>query len=85
MFYPDSGQLVAEPRRIWKGFVDKAPLPTAAIDGEAPAELVLVSAARALTQGLTLTHSDATQRLRGGDAFLKYATISGVVKSSWGS
>lgn len=85
LFYPESGQLVAEPRRLWKGFVDKAPLPTAAIDGEAPAELVLVSSARALTQGLTLTHSDATQQLRGGDRFLKYATIGGVVKTPWGT
>lgn len=84
LFYPESGQLVAEPRRLWKGFVDKAPLPTAAKDGDAPAEIVLASTARALTQGLTLTHSDATQQLRGGDRFLKYATISGVVKTPWG-
>lgn len=85
LFYPESGLLVAEPRRIWKGFVDKAPLPTAAIDGEAPAEVVLVSSARALTQSLTLTHSDAAQQLRGGDRFLKYAAIGGVVKTPWGT
>lgn len=85
MFYPDTGGLVAEPRRVWKGFVDKAPLPTAEIDGEAPAEVVLVSAARALTRGLTLTLSDKVQKLRGGDRFLKYSTVSGVVRSPWGA
>ena len=85
MFYPDTGGLVADPRRVWKGFVDRAPLPTAEIDGDAPAEVVLVSAARALTKGLTLTLSDKVQKLRSGDRFLKYSTISGVVRSPWGS
>lgn len=80
-----SGALIDEPRRVWKGFVDRAPLPTAPIDGEAPAEFTLVSAARALTKGLTLTHSDKVQRQRGGDRFLRYATISGVVRSPWGA
>lgn len=84
-FYADTGAMVAEPRRLWKGFVDKAPLPTAPIDGETPAEITLVSSARALTKGLTLTHSDKVQRLRGGDRFLKYATVAGVVRSPWGA
>lgn len=86
MFYADTRALVAEPRRVWKGFVDKIPLPTAALDGEAPAELQLVSAARALTKGLTLTYSHKVLRQRApDDDFLKYATISGVVRSPWGT
>lgn len=85
IFYPSTGALVADPQRLWKGFIDKTPLPTAPIDGEAPAEVTLVSAARALTKALTLTHSDQVQRLRGGDRLLKYATISGVVRSPWGA
>lgn len=85
LFHADTRALVAAPHRIWKGFVDKAPLPTAPIDGDEPAEITLVSAARALTKGLTLTNSDSVQRQRGGDRFLKYATIAGVVRSPWGA
>jgi len=84
-FSPETGALIAEPKRVWKGFVDRAPIPTAAIDGESPAEIALVSAARALTRGLTLTHSDKVQKLRGGDRILKYADIGGVVRTPWGA
>lgn len=82
-FSPTTGALIAEPHRMWKGFVDRAPIPTAEIDGETSAEIILTSTARQLTQGLELTHSDATQKLRN-DRGLRYADVSGLVRSPWG-
>lgn len=85
MFYPDTGAMVADPKRVWKGFVDRAPLPTPALDGEAPAEIILTSAARQLTRGLTLTYSNQIQRLRGDDRLLRYSSVAGVVRTPWGA
>lgn len=84
LFDPETGNLIAAPRRVWKGNLDKAPMPVAAIGSSAGAEVQLASAARSLTRGLTLTKSDASQSLRGGDRFRRYQDVTGKVSVSWG-
>lgn len=84
LFDTETGNLIAPPRRIWKGYLDKAPMPVAAIGSTAGAEVQLASAARALTRGLTLTKSDASQSLRGGDRLRRYQDVTGKVSVAWG-
>jgi len=84
LFYPESRELVAEPRRVFKGWIDQAPITTPAIGGAAMAEVSLASAARALTIPLAAKKSDETQRRRGGDRFRRYADVSGQVEVWWG-
>jgi len=77
---------IANPHRVWKGWVDGAPRATPA-KGLASGRITLtvVSAAMALTRGLTAKYSDAAMRLRGGDdRIARYADVSGVVPVYWG-
>lgn len=83
-FNPQTGELIAAPKRLWKGVIDSAPIQTPAIGGQSRAEVTLASAAESLTHGLTLTRSDAVQSLRGGDRFYRYKDVSGTVSVSWG-
>ena len=84
-FDPMSGNLIEEPQRVWKGWVDGAPIHTPEVGGEATAELTLVSAARALTRNSSLVKSDAVQRQRGGDRMRRFQDVSGAVSVWWGS
>jgi hypothetical protein len=84
LFYPESRELVAEPRRVFKGWIDQAPITTPEIGGAAMAEVSLASAARALTIPLAAKKSDETQRRRGDDRFRRYADVSGQVEVWWG-
>lgn len=84
LFDTETGNLIAPPRRIWKGYLDKAPMPVAALGSSSGAEIQLASAARALTRGLTLTKSDAAQSLRGGDRIRRYQDVTGKVTVAWG-
>ena len=84
MFDTLTGGLIAEPRRVWKGQIDVAPIHTAEIGGQSTVEVTLTSASRALTKGLTLTKSDAVQRLRGGDRGRRYTDLTGKVRDVWG-
>lgn len=84
-FDPLSGNLIEEPQRVWKGWVDGAPIHTPEAGGEATAELTLVSAARALTRKSSLVKSDSVQSQRGGDRMRKYQDVSGAVSVWWGS
>lgn len=79
-----TGALLAEPRRVWKGVIDQAPVQTPAIGGESVVQVSLSSAAESLTRSLTLTRSDAVQSQRGGDRFYRYKDVSGSVPVSWG-
>jgi len=83
-FDPLTGDAIATPRSIWKGVIDRSPIQTPAIGGEANVDLTLSSASETLTRGLTLTRSDATQSQRGGDRFYRYKDISGSVSVAWG-
>lgn len=84
MFDPETGNLIADPRRVWKGLTNRAPIQTPAIGGESKAELTLSIASESLTHGLTLTRSDEGQRQRGGDRFYRYKDVTGQVACSWG-
>ncbi len=83
-FNPESGGLIANPKRLWKGVVDGAPIQTPAIGGESNVVITLASALESLTHGLTMTRSDAVQRQRGDDRFYRYKDMSGSVSTSWG-
>ncbi len=76
-------QLVAEPHRVFKGLVDELEI-TRDPSGAVQCEMTVASSARYLTRTLTLKRSDASQRLRMNDRFLRYADVSGEVDVYWG-
>lgn len=80
---PTTTLLVSEPHRLVKGIVDELEVTTDA-KGEARCEVTVASSARYLTRTLTLKRSDASQQLRSGDRFLRYADVSGEVDVYWG-
>lgn len=82
LFSLDDGALIAPPHRIWKGFIDEAPVSYNETD--ATCEVVAASSARLLTRTLPLKRSDATQQLRSGDRFRRYIDVSGKVDVWWG-
>ena len=87
----ETGQLIAEPIRVFRGWVDEVKIRTGAVSetgevgGTGEATVTLASAARGLTRPLTLTRSDAEMRRRNaGDAFRRYTDIAGEVGVWWG-
>ena len=87
----ETGQLIAEPIRVFRGWVDEVKLKTGEVGGTGAvgdtgeATVTLASAARGLTRALTLTRSDAEMRRRNtGDRFRDYTDISGEVGVWWG-
>lgn len=82
---PLSHQAIAAPHRVFRGFVDGAPLiiPAEGRDG-GKVTLKLASAALALTRGLTGKWSDESMKVRGGDRLFRYADVSGKVPVYWG-
>jgi len=84
LFSPGDGALIAAPHRMWKGFVDEAPVTDPEPGGEARCEITMASTARLLTRSLALKKSDATQQLRSGDRFRRYIDVSGEVTEHWG-
>jgi hypothetical protein len=84
LFSTDDGALIAEPHRLYDGFIDTIDITTPKEGEDATCELTLASSARRLTQTLALKTSDATQRLRSDDRFRRYVDVSGVVDYWWG-
>jgi hypothetical protein len=81
----ETGQLIAEPIRVFRGWVDEVKIRTGDVGGTGDATVTLASAARGLTRALTLTRSDAEMRRRtAGDAFRRYTDIAGDVGVWWG-
>jgi hypothetical protein len=87
----ETGQLIAEPIRVFRGWVDEVKIRTGAVSetgevsGNSEATVTLASAARGLTRALTLTRSDAEMRRRNaGDRFRAYTDIAGEVGVWWG-
>ena len=87
----ETGQLIAEPIRVFRGWVDEVKIRTGAVNGTGEggdtgeATVTLASAARGLTRALTLTRSDAEMRRRNaGDRFRAYTDIAGEVGVWWG-
>jgi hypothetical protein len=60
----ETGQLIAEPIRVFRGWVDEVKIRTAEVGGTGEATVTLASAARGLTRALTLTRSDTEMRRR---------------------
>ena len=85
LFDPFSEALVAEPHRVFQGYVDRVVFSTPPVGGQATCDVTLVSGARDLTRTLNLMRSDDGQRTRQpGDGFLKYANLSGLRRGNWG-
>jgi hypothetical protein len=81
----ETGQLIAEPIRVFRGWVDELKIRTGEVGGSGEATVTLASAARGLTRALTLTRSDTEMRRRNaGDRFRDYADIAGEVGVWWG-
>jgi hypothetical protein len=84
LFEPGTNALVAEPHRVFRGWVDAVKIATPAKGGRADCSVTLASAARALTRGLPIMRSDATQQLRSGDRFRRFIDLSGTIDVAWG-
>ncbi len=84
LFDPVTTLLISEPHRVFKGLIDEIELPIDAENGDVRCEVTVASSARYLTRTLTLKRSDASQRRRVGDRFLRYADVSGEVDVYWG-
>ena len=81
----ETGQPIAEPIRVFRGWIDAVQIRTPEVGGTGEATVTLASAARGLTRALTLTRSDAEMRRRNaGDAFRSYSDIAGEVEVWWG-
>jgi hypothetical protein len=82
---PGSFDLVAPPRQVFKGRIERTPLPDAAEGGEVTAEFELVSYARDMTLPLTLrkSHESLINR-EPTDTFRQYIAVSGKISTVWG-
>lgn len=84
LFDPVTTLQVSEPHRLFKGIVDELELPIDPASGNVSCDMTVASSARYLTRTLTLKRSDASQRRRLDDRFLRYADVSGEVDVYWG-
>ncbi|WP_287994589.1 hypothetical protein [Acidiphilium sp.] len=72
-------------RRIFKGWITKAPITTGADGQDGAAEISLVSASRSLTRRLALYRSNADQVARlSTDRGREYGSTSGLKEVWWG-
>ncbi|WP_370303552.1 hypothetical protein [Pseudooceanicola sp.] len=77
--------LLAEPVRVFRGFVNTVNVVTPAIGGGATAEVEFVSSAHSLTRTLARKKSHASLDARAaGDTFRQYASVTGTVQCIWG-
>lgn len=84
LFWPETGALVAEPERLFKGWIDRAPQPVPEVGAEMDLTLVLASANLALGRTLALKKSDpALSAARSGDRFRRYTDVGSVIVP-WG-
>jgi hypothetical protein len=81
----DTGLALGSPEPLFKGFVNRAPIPRPVPGGEAVLELEAVSAVRLLTIPAGRKKSDAAQRLRdSSDRFRRYKSIARTIDVPWG-
>lgn len=84
-FDPETHIQVAEPQRVFRGWIDAAPIEEGELGGDSVCEMTLLSSAQSLTRRLARKRSDQSLRARaGGDGFRRYADISGSVETPWG-
>lgn len=80
-----TGDLIAAPERVFKGFVSSVRITDAKVGDASTVEVGLVSAAQYLTRTLALKKSDETLRARApADGFRRYTTVTGAVTTVWG-
>lgn len=84
LFSISTGQIVSTPYPRFFGKVDGAPIETPAAGQEGSITLSLVSNTVELTRINPALKSDASQSLRSGDRFRRYADASGQVDVWWG-
>lgn len=82
--YDEDGNLLAEPERLVKGWINGAPIVTPPIGGTATATVDIVSNARMLTRYGNATKSDQYQRRRQDDRIRRYATLTQSADVYWG-
>lgn len=86
VFDTETDQLVADPYRVYKGWINTAPIKTGAKNGESTVTINHVGHSRILTRLLPAKRSDDNQRKRlGTDGFFKYVAITGTIQTAWGS
>lgn len=86
LFSIESDLAVTPPMRRFKGWVDRAPVSTAAKGGVSSAKIEMVSHGRKLTRVTPSKKSNENQRQRNAtDAFHQYSGISGLIEVPWGS
>lgn len=84
-YAPETGLPAGHPERLFKGFVNGAPIPRPVPGGEAVLEMELVSSARLLTIPAPRLKSDAAQQLRDPeDRFRRYKAAMGTADIPWG-
>jgi len=84
-FDPLTHGLLAEPARVFRGFVDTVTVNIPAVGGAADVEVALLSSAHALTRTLSLKKSHESLIARqSGDAFRQYTAVTGAVSCVWG-
>jgi hypothetical protein len=84
LFSTSTSALIGAPHRLFKGWIDKAPIPTPEIGGSAEMRVTLASANRALTRTMAFRKSDGALSLaRAGDRFRRYQDVTGVTVP-WG-
>ncbi|WP_323041583.1 hypothetical protein [Gemmobacter sp.] len=85
IFDPLTLELVDEPHRLFRGYIDRLKIVTPAKGERGSAEVELASAARALTTPLSRKRSDASLLARAPtDKFRQYASQADAVETSWG-
>jgi hypothetical protein len=82
---PETGAAPGAPVLLFRGVVDGAPIGTPEKGGRVSVTLTLAASTRDMTRALSLKWSDASQQLRSGDRFARYADISGEVDVWWGA
>lgn len=85
-FYdPETDELVAEPYRVFKGWLDSLNIKTPEKNGAGDATINLVGNSRILTKVLGIKKSNENQKKRlGNDRFHEYTGITGTVQTPWG-
>lgn len=85
VFSLETGNLVADPRRIFKGRINETPVRLGGEGGDALFEVAMASSARDLTLTLPLFRSDAeTRRRNANDRFRQHVSTSGLRQVAWG-
>lgn len=83
---PETNNLVGNPYRIFKGWIDKFPVRRPANGSDAEGTIDMVGHTRILTRQLALKRSQETQRQRDPtDSFLDDVSITGQIQTPWGS